>query len=371
MSSQPPPRNPLLRHTVIGLVLLLGVYWSLASAISGASPRPYPETDFLVTGTWLKEHLRDQGVVVVDVRTDEHFDDRLIPGAVRLPWSVFRYTDTARGIGGRFVGIERAQELLGRTGLARSDTLILYDSVARDGGATASYVFWVLDLLGHPDKRILARGIDGWTAAGGETVATARQPEAMHYQALADEIRPERRAEGEFIRSRLGDRYYQLVDVRSRDEYLGETPNVGIDGRVLKLGHIPTAVNVDYRLNWRDADSKAFKSYDDLLRLYRGLDPARAVVTYCHSARRGSFGYFTLRLMGFNDVRLYDGSWYEWGHPMHYFPVETRENQPAAAALPEQTGDSGGAGGSASTGSSQTERQPSEPPEGGYVSCGG
>jgi thiosulfate/3-mercaptopyruvate sulfurtransferase len=368
MSTQTLQRNHLIRYLVIGVVLVLGIYWSLASAQPGTAEQSYPR-EYLVTGGWLKNHLQDPGLIVVDVRTDEHFDNELIPGAVRLPWSSFRYTDTARGIGGKFVGIEQAQEILGSAGLSRTDSLVLYDSVERDGGATASYVFWVLDLLGHPDKKILERGIDGWTAAGGEVTAKQRQIDPLLYQAPAGDIRMRHWVEGDFIENRLGDPYYQILDVRSREEYLGETPNVGVDGQVLKLGHIPTAVNVDYRLNWVDAESKAFKSYRELLELYRGFDPARAVVTYCHSARRGSFGYFALRLMGFNDVRLYDGSWFEWGHPELFYPVETRENRPAGSALPEM------AAGRSSTGSemerARETRERPDTPKGGYVSCGG
>jgi thiosulfate/3-mercaptopyruvate sulfurtransferase len=362
-------RNHLLRYVVIGLILILGITWSLVSARAGSAEPPYPAKELLVTADWLKNHLEDEGVIVVDVRDDKYFDNTLIPGAVRLPWSSFRYTDTARGIGGKFVGLEQAQKVLGSSGLARTDTLILYDSVERDGGATASYVFWVLDLLGHPSKKILERGIDGWTSAGGDISETPRRLDPMLYQAPADEIRTRRWVEGDFIQSRLGDPYYQILDVRSREEYLGETPNVGLDGQVLKLGHVPTAVNVDYRLNWTDSETKAFKSYQDLLELYRGLDPSRAVITYCHSARRSSFGYFTLRLMGFKDVRLYDGSWFEWGHPDLYYPVETRENRLAGTALPEIA-----AGGPAPrTGSKQTEDKGQRPeaPKGGYVSCGG
>ncbi|MGA9535785.1 MAG: rhodanese-like domain-containing protein [Desulfobacterales bacterium] len=369
MSSPTFPKDRLLRYLVIGLILALGIYWSLAAAQTGASDPPYPENQFLVTAAWLKNHLTDQGLVVVDVRDDRYFDTKLIPGAVHLPWSSFRYSDTARGIGGKFVGIAQAQKILGSAGLSRTDTLVLYDSIERDGGATATYVFWVLDLLGHREKKILESGIDDWMTAGGDVTDTAQRLEPMLYQAPADEIRMRRWVSGEFIQSRLGDPYYQILDVRSREEFLGEKPNLGLDGQVLKLGHIPTAVNVDYRLNWIDTDTKDIKSYRDLLDLYRGLDPSRSVITYCHSARRSSFGYFVLRLMGFTDVRLYDGSWFEWGHPDFFFPVETRENRPASQAVPDIA--VGGSQSKSVSGKSQEGQERLEAPKGGYVSCGG
>ena len=364
------------RFSVIALILLAGVYWSIASAGSGEEKKAYPEKQLLVTGAWLREHLeKGDDMVIVDVRTDKDFDGSVIPGAIRLPWSNFRYTDTARGIGGKFIGIDAAQRMLGAHGIARTDSLVLYDSVARDGGATSSYVFWVLDLLGHADKKILERGIDGWIDAGGRVVDKPRSMEPMPYQAPSGEIRLRRRVDGEFIRQRLGDPYYQILDVRSRAEYLGEKLNEAIDGGALKAGHIPTAVNIDYRSNWADAETKAFKSYRQLLELYRGLDPHRAVITYCHSARRGSFGYFTLRLMGVEDVRLYDESWFEWGNPGLFFPVETRESAFSGGALPTVGGARGKGPGASYAKKPQKEKAPSgsgQPePKGGYVSCGG
>ncbi len=91
-------------------------------------------------------------------------------------------------MGGLFVGPAEAQRILGEHGLFRNDMIVLYDSVARDGGATASYLFWVLDLLGHKKMAILERGIDGWLAAGGEVVNQPQKREPLLYQAPSKEI---------------------------------------------------------------------------------------------------------------------------------------------------------------------------------------
>lgn len=355
-------KKRIVRYVVIAVILLFGVYWSLASARPDAD---YPQSGYLVSGSWLKQHIDDKGLLIVDVRQDKYFDGKLIPGAIRLPWGSFRYNNVVLSIGGMFSGPDQAQEVLGNHGISRNDTLVLYDSVQRDGGATASYVFWILDLLGHENKKILERGIDGWLAAGGEVVSEPKKLEPMLYQAPLEEIRLRSWVDGEFIYKRLGDPHYQIVDVRSREEYLGEKPNVGIDGQVLKLGHIPTAVNVDYRLNWADPESKTLKSYEQLRELYRGLDPTKGVIVYCHSGRRSSFSYYVLRLMGFDDVILYDRSWNEWGNWRTYFPVETSENRLASASLPGP--------GKTSAMARPIEKKPPtmKEPKGGYVSCGG
>jgi thiosulfate/3-mercaptopyruvate sulfurtransferase len=85
---------------------------------------------------------------------------------VRLDWSQFRFNDLGRDLASTFVGVQKAQEILGRHSITRDDRLVLLDSVARDGAATASYVFWMLDVLGHENMAILDRGINAWKAAG-------------------------------------------------------------------------------------------------------------------------------------------------------------------------------------------------------------
>ncbi len=359
----------LIRYMVIAAVLLLGVYWSAASAVSRED---YPNADFLASAGWLKSHKEDASLVIVDVRMDKYFEGKLIPGAVRMPWQQFQYDDTASNMGGLFVGIVHAQQLLGEHGISRNDTVVLYDSVKRDGGATSSYIFWVLDLLGHKNMKVLERGIDGWIESGGETVTAPRKPEAVLYQAPSEEIRLRKWVKADYIMPRLGDPYYQILDVRSREEYLGEKPNTTLDGTVLNLGHIPTATNSDYTLNWTSPEIKAIKPYTALKELYSGLDPGRAVITYCHSARRGSFGYFILRLMGFEDAMLYEPSWMEWGNKRYYHPFETAENilskdtmteaKSTSAVFNPQTNRKSGA--AAASGDGRGSKS-------GYVSCGG
>jgi len=98
----------LIRYVVIATILLLGVYWSAASAISGGAGKDYPNARFLATAEWLKSHQADASLVIVDVRMDKYVEGKLIPSAVRMPWRQFQYDDVAGNMGGLFVGIERA-----------------------------------------------------------------------------------------------------------------------------------------------------------------------------------------------------------------------------------------------------------------------
>jgi len=354
-----------IRLLAIPVVLVLAVAWAIASAAD--APADYPEADLLATAEWLEAHSDEPGLVVADVRNDEHFHGEVIPGAIRMPWGQFRSTDPLVGAAGVFVGVNRAQELLGEHGIQRTDSVVLYDSVERDGGATASYVFWVLDFLGHEDVKVLDGGIDAWKRAGLETSSELAERDAVVYQAPPEELDRTARIDGRELRERLGDRHYQILDVRSRDEYLGETPNADWQGRALKLGHVPGAYNLNYQRNWIDPETKLLKSYDELQQMYAGLDPSEAVITYCHSGRRSSHTYFVLRLMGFADVRLYDYSWSQWGKKSLFYPVETKEN-PLAGPAPDAV--------SMADRQEQRQRHPAggaaEAGGGsGYISCGG
>ncbi|SOB60471.1 Sulfurtransferase [Pseudodesulfovibrio profundus] len=362
--------NMIKRLVIAGLLILAGI-WSVSSAPAEGG---FANSNLLATPQWVSQNMTNEDVIIVDVREDKYVDNNVIPGAIHMPWRLFRKNDLLYGLGGVFVGLDEAQRILGDHGISRSDTVVLYDSVQRDGGATSSYVFWVLDLLGHKDVRILERGVDGWQDAGFTVDSTPAKREALLYQAPLSEVKVRKRISGSDIYQRLGDPYYQILDVRSEQEYLGEKPNTGLDGTVLKLGHIPTAFNIDYTLNWASPETKAIKSYNELANLYAGLDPSRGTVVYCHSGRRGSFGYFILRLMGFEDVMLYENSWFEWGAPDNFYPVETKANTPTRSyGLPSANAGSNKTRMTqpASSASSNSTGSKASGSNDGYISCGG
>lgn len=362
------------RFLILATILLLGVYWVVASA-SPAAEATYPNANFLISAAELKQRMTKEPIVVIDVRSDEYFDGKMIAGAIRLPWKKLRYDSTADNMGGLFVGFDKAQNILGEHGVFRNDKVVLYDSVARDGGATASYVFWILDMLGHKNFMILERGIDGWMDINGEIVNKPVERESLLYQAPQAEIKLRRWADENFIYPRLGDPYYQIIDVRSQSEYLGEKLNTTLDKAPLKAGHIPGAYNINYEHNWTNSETKAMKSYNELIDLYRGINPNNAVIVYCHSARRGSFGYFALRLIGFDDVILYDNSWFGWGQHDRFYPVETKPNTPPGTSLPAVTQSTNGK--VDKNMSAREGKKPQKPGQNqagkksGYISCGG
>ncbi len=357
-----------IRYLLIAVLLFLGVWWSLASAQKEASS--YPNDPLLVTAQWVKAHAGESDLLIVDIRADKYFHGSVIPGAIRMPWSQFRFNDPGNNLAETFVGVEPAQKILGEHGITRQDRLVLYDSVERDGGATASYLFWILDLLGHEHKMILNGGIDAWKRAGFAVSDSPERRQPVLYQAPFEAIDQRKLITGDFIHQRLADPYYRIVDVRSRDEYLGEKGTKGLTGNPLKLGHIPTAVNINYQDAWKDEKHKMLKSYPELQALYRGLSPDSGVILYCNSGRRSSFSYFVLRLMGFSDVFTYEPSWKEWGEPSNFYPVERTENKLVGGALPG-TGKTSQARVQSVSAGGKTPQTSGGQPKGGYVSCGG
>jgi thiosulfate/3-mercaptopyruvate sulfurtransferase len=151
---------------------------------------------------------------------------------------------------------------------------------------------------------------------------------------------------------------------------VGDKGTKGIYGEPLKLGHIPTAVNIPYSEAWEDEQSKYVKTYRSLQETYQGLDPEKGVIVYCNSGRRSSFTYFILSLMGFPDVRTYDGSWKEWGNPNNFYPVETMENILTGGHLLEPPYSKPASAGTMKTGN-DLGRSDAGKPKGGYISCGG
>lgn len=357
----------LPRHIIIAAVLVMSLIWSLGSAQTNKSE--YPNGEFLATPQWLNAHKTDKNLIIADVRTDEYSKGGLIPGAIRLVWSDFRTNDIENDLASVFVGVAEAQKILGRHGITRDDTIVLYDSVERDGGATASYVFWVLDMLGHQNKKILISGINGWKDAGFDLVTAPRQPKPLLYQAGSKNIQGQSLINGDFVYKRLGDQFYQIVDVRSEAEYSGKQGTRGLDGEPLKLGHIPTAVNINYTSAWADPENKELLPYDELQQIYSGLDPSKGVIVYCNSGRRSSFSYFILRLLGFKNVYTYEASWKEWGNPDYFFPVETRENKLTGKFSSQPS--AGDKNNNKSNQKSAASNGKSSQPESGYISCGG
>jgi thiosulfate/3-mercaptopyruvate sulfurtransferase len=263
----------------------------------------------LVTTDWLTAHLDDEGIVVAEVdESPELYDEGHVPGAVKLHWRDDLQDPVERDL------LERTEfeQLMGRLGISRPSTVVLYGD---KNNWFAAYAYWYLKIYGHEDVRILDGGRQKWLDEGREltTEVPARQPTTYEASERDESIRVYR----DRVRESIEREGYALVDVRSPQEYTGELvspPGYEQEG-AMRSGHIPRAQSVP----WAQAvqDDGTFKPAEELRELYasKGVTADKDVIAYCRIGERSSHTWFVLHeLLGYPNVRNYDGSWTEWGN---------------------------------------------------------
>lgn len=257
----------------------------------------------LVETRWLAENRCSFKLRIVDYgRTARDYRAGHIPGATfvdkRTVW------DKVDGIPCMVPAVKTVVETLEEASISNDNTVVIYDSA---GGLWASRLFWALQYLGHRDVHILNGGWNKWLQEGHEVQMGV--PAASRGNFIP-QIQPDLLASKEWILENLGNPEVQLVDARSPKEYTGE----GL--MAWRGGHIPGAVNINWVHNLRDDSSKTFLREDELAKVYDSVQVSKdkVAVTYCHSGVRAAHTYFVLKLLGYPKVRLYDGSWSEWGN---------------------------------------------------------
>src|SRR5690606_31079568 len=226
-------------------------------------------------------------------------------GAIAWNWNTDLQDPVRRDILSR----EQMQELLRRSGIRNDDTIVLYGD---NNNWFAAYAYWQLKLYGHKDVRLMNGGRKKWIAEGRPLVQEVPQPEPSDY--VVQEVHPELRALQPFVLESIGKR--PLVDVRSPQESNGEIlAPPGMSETAPRAGHIPRATNGPWSMTVNE--DATCTSRDELARLYQeaGLSPdAESTITYCRIGERSPPPWFVLKeLLGYPDVRNYDGSWTEWG----------------------------------------------------------
>ena len=280
----------------------------------------YAHPEVLVDTAWLAEHLTDPKVRIAEVDYDAtaNYQQGHLPGAVLIDWRRDINDPLRRDILAR----EQLTELFRRSGISAGDTLVLYGDF---NNWFAAFAFWVFRYYGFQDLRLLNGGRKKWIAEDRALTRELPTPSPSRYAAPAPEERLRaylddvRRALEEVRAGRL-----HLVDVRSPREFTGEVtaPPEYPNEHAQRGGHIPGAKNVP----WSQAvnEDGTFKGVDELRALYarQGLAPDRPVITYCRIGERSSHTWFVLTyLLGYRNVRNYDGSWTEWGNQIRS-PIE-------------------------------------------------
>ena len=285
---------------------------------SSASFADYAQPGRLVTTDWLAAHLGEEGLVVVESDEDVLlYETGHIPGAVKVDW----HTELNDPVVRDYVDGAGFAELLSRKGISRDDTVVIYGD---KNNWWAAYALWVFSLFGHEDVRLLDGGRDRWISEGREITTDLPNRAATEYPVIErdDTVL---RAYKDDVLAHLGN---PLIDVRSPEEYNGSrtsAPAYPEEG-ALRAGHIPTAQNVPWAK--AVAEDGGFKPRAELEKIYldgAGLAPGDEVVAYCRIGERSAHTWFVLKhLLGFENVRNYDGSWTEWGSAVRV-PIVTGE----------------------------------------------
>jgi thiosulfate/3-mercaptopyruvate sulfurtransferase len=261
------------------------------------------------------KNTSNPNVLIVDVRSPERYAEGHIPSAINLPWYRFRVDN------GVLTSLENVTGILGEYGISPDNSVIVYSDTCQScGGLSASsYIFWMLEYIGHENVSVLDGGFDAWCTLYNSTKnVTTRSP--TNYTANVQEARF---AYTEWVQNNLNNTMVQIVDARTIEDY--------------NAGHIDGAINIEYEELFRDGDR--MKGVDELGYLFSpvvssGLSKSKDNVVYCWSGARSSLLYLALRLMGYQ-VRNYDGSWNVWSetHFVPFIPISNVTVTPSFAYI--------------------------------------
>jgi len=272
-----------------------------------AETAQYANPNVLVDTDWVAQHLNDPQVRIVESDEDVLlYEVGHIPGAVKLDW----HTDQQDPVVRDFVNKAGFEQLLAARGIANDTTVVFYGD---RNNWYAAYTYWLFKMYGHADCRIMNGGRAKWEAEGRGLVRDTPTYPSTTYHAQEPDLTLRAFRDQVLVQMQAG---RPLVDVRSPQEYSGELlhmANYPQEG-AQRGGHIPTAKNIPWGTA-ANADG-TFKSASELREIYggKGITPDQPVIAYCRIGERSAHTWFVLnQLLGYPDVRNYDGSWTEWG----------------------------------------------------------
>ena len=271
----------------------------------------YAHPGVLASTEWVAEHLNDTNIRLIESNEDTLlYAAGHIPGAVHVDWTA----DLNDQIRRDYITRQGFEQLMSRIGATADTTIVFYGD---KNNWWACYAFWVFQLFGHTNARVMDGGRVKWEKENRPLTREVPSFPRTHYQTSDRTDAVHRAFRDEVLKHMEAQR--QLVDVRSPEEYAGtrmhmpDYPNEG----ALRGGHIPGAKSIPWARAINPEDG-TFKTAAELRRIYcdeKQLSPSAPTVTYCRIGERSSHTWFALKyLLGFEDVKNYDGSWTEWGN---------------------------------------------------------
>jgi thiosulfate/3-mercaptopyruvate sulfurtransferase len=257
----------------------------------------------LISTNELKSKLQDSDVLIIDTRLWKEYSSGHIPNAVNLDLFAFHWADTSPE--GMRAFNKHMAKLLSSVGVSYDRFVVFYDDIS---GMLAARGVWLLEYFSHERVAMLDGGITKWIKDGYEL---QKEPIAYKPSKFEPRINESAVATYQYVLDNL--KKIKIIDARTPSEYSGEAV------RAVKAGHIPGAINVDWIENVTDG---TFKQDHELRKLYDKVGKDDEVILYCQGGYRAAHDYLALKKLGFKKLRVYLGSWYEWGN-MPELPVES------------------------------------------------
>jgi thiosulfate/3-mercaptopyruvate sulfurtransferase len=287
-------RKILYLLSSLALASALSVGWATAGTppLQGGTAQS-SKAQLLIEPAELAKILEEPGVRVLDARLPQEYALAHIPGAVNVPAPATESLPANRQ--GFPIPLEQAKQLFRAAGINKDSRVVVYDA---QGNRFSARVFYVLEFFGHRHVQVLDGGIGKWWSERRALTANAPVAAPGDFDPVAN---PQVMATAAWVAHHLSDPGVKLVDARSTPEYLG--------------GRIPGAVHIEWTRTLAPGEIKTFLPAAQLEQIFSAAQVThdREVVAYCQSGMRAADIYFTLRLLGYPRVRLYDGSWAEWG----------------------------------------------------------
>jgi thiosulfate/3-mercaptopyruvate sulfurtransferase len=280
---------------------------------------PFENPEVLVDTEWVSHHLNDSNVQVTEVDYDplaNYYRSGHISGAVIFDWKTELNDPITRDI----LSMTQLEELLGKNGITGDTTIVLYGDLSN---WFATFAFWGLKYYGVEKVKLMNGGRKKWLLEGRPITKDVPTYPVTVYKAKGPDENI--RAYKDYVLQAHRKGEMALVDVRSAKEFTGKlvAPPEYPYELAQRGGHIPGAVSIPWDLAVNDTDG-TFKRRQDLEQLYgaKGITPEKEIITYCTIGERSSHIWFVLKyLLGYPNVRNYDGSWTEWGNSVK-FPIE-------------------------------------------------
>ncbi|MGD9935689.1 MAG: sulfurtransferase [Dehalococcoidia bacterium] len=267
----------------------------------------YANPELLAETDWLAAHLDDPNLVIIDCATVEAYRRAHIPGAVQLPVHYYIKEDGAEGSDhGTFVmPPAQFETLMAGLGVSNDTLVVTYDD---NNALVASRLWWVLKYYGHDNVKVLNGGWHRWLTEERRVTFHAARPPAATFKARP---RPELIADADYLKQKHSDPGVSVMDCRTDGEWTGSNSRGN-----KRVGRVPGSRHLEWvRFVNRD-DSRKFLSADECQALLNeaGITRDNATITYCQGGIRAAHGAFVLELLGYKDVRVYDGSMRDWAN---------------------------------------------------------